>query len=327
MNDEITGYVETVRGSLAGIAAPTREELLEDLPEHLAEVLAEGNGTLVDRLGSPQAYAAELRATAGLVGDFPDPPAPRFPVFFEARDTVLRVLDKADVRVGPVIGYPKASDFLVMLRPGWWVLRGYLAAMAIAYLLGANHGNTGLLPRIGDNELVALVLLAGCVVVSIVLARHTANLARLPRYALRAGTAFLIIFAFSGFLGADQDSRNINYNDANYDYYGGNPYSNVNDVYVYDSKGNLVTGARLYDQEGNAIQLGSLYCSETEDEFGTPERSRNLGYPHCPQNAPYANSDGRDPYVIPSRSASPSASFVDPSPSESPSAKPTVPAR
>ena len=44
------------------------------------------------------------------------------------------MLNRADVRVGPVIGYAKASEFLILLRPAWWVLRGYLVAMAIDYL-------------------------------------------------------------------------------------------------------------------------------------------------------------------------------------------------
>ncbi|MFD0518227.1 HAAS signaling domain-containing protein [Paractinoplanes durhamensis] len=52
--DEIRDYVEAVRQALAGLSAETREELLEDLPEHLAEVRAEGSGTLRDRLGSPR---------------------------------------------------------------------------------------------------------------------------------------------------------------------------------------------------------------------------------------------------------------------------------
>jgi uncharacterized membrane protein len=52
---EITAYVDAVSAALAGLPAATRDELLEDLPEHLAEVAAEGAGTLTDRLGAPEA--------------------------------------------------------------------------------------------------------------------------------------------------------------------------------------------------------------------------------------------------------------------------------
>ncbi|HWS34582.1 MAG TPA: hypothetical protein VN408_17810, partial [Actinoplanes sp.] len=71
--DEIAVYVEGVRLALSGLPAGIRDEFLEDLPEHLAEVLAEGGGSLTDRLGTPEAYAAELSATAGL-GTATSPP-------------------------------------------------------------------------------------------------------------------------------------------------------------------------------------------------------------------------------------------------------------
>ncbi|MET0425668.1 MAG: hypothetical protein ABW046_17495, partial [Actinoplanes sp.] len=240
--DEITVYVAAVRAALTGLPDETREELLEDLPEHLAEVQAEGIGTLVERLGSPTAYAAELRAAAGFVGGFPDPPAtPRFPQLTEARDEALRVLGRVDVRVGPVLGYPKASDFLILLRPAWWVLRGYLIAMVIASVLGI--GRIGLLPRLGDSGLVALVLLAGCIVVSIWLGRQDFSTKRTPRRAMQIGTAVLVLVALIGFAGADNSTRTGGpyYNDAGS--YDSNPYSYVNDVFVYDSQGNLVPGA------------------------------------------------------------------------------------
>jgi hypothetical protein len=282
--DEITAYVEGVRRELAGLSETTRDELLEDLPEHLAEVRAEGSGTLVERLGTPVAYAAELRASAGVVGGFPEPPPNRLVALIEARDSGLRALHRADLRVGPVIGYEKASDFLILLRPAWWVLRGYLVAMALAYLIEGNRNTIGLLPRIGGNDLVALVLLGGCVIVSILLGKQT--LSRWPKYALWSGTAVLVLFAMGGFLAADDDTRNPGYADAGS--YDGNPYSNVNDVYVYDGQGRLITGARLYDQDGSPILLGNNMCTDPTTYQWV--RSRSLGYPYCPQNAPFGAS-------------------------------------
>lgn len=287
MNDEITLYVDGVRRALAGLAEATRDELLEDLPEHLAEVQAEGAGTLVERLGPPEAYALELRGTAGLVGGFPDPPPTSFARLRAARDQATGFLGRADVTIGPIIGYAKASDFLVLLRPGWWVLRGYLIAMAVAYLL-AGDTRLGLLPRLGGNDLAALVLLGGCVVASIVLGQRSPGFSRLPRLALRAGTVVLVIFALSGFVSADGQTREPGYSDVNYGYSDPNPYSNVNDVYVYDGQGRLVSNAHLYDQDGNPIQLGSNQCDDPAT--GQSTRSRNMGYPFCPQNAPFASS-------------------------------------
>lgn len=279
--DEITAYVEGVRRELAGLSESTRDELFEDLPEHLAEVRAEGSGTLVERLGTPAAYAAELRASAGVVGGFPEPPPNRRVALIEARDSGLRALHRADLRVGPVIGYEKASDFLILLRPAWWVLRGYLAAMALAYLIEGNRNTIGLLPRLGGNDLVALFLLGGGVIVSILLGKQT--LSRSGKYALWSGTAVLVLFAVGGFLAADDDARNPGYAESGS--YDGNPYSNVNDVYVYDGQGRLITGARLYDQDGSPIQLGNNWCYDPST--GESVHTRSLGYPYCPQNAPF----------------------------------------
>jgi hypothetical protein len=149
--DEINLYVFAVRAALGDLPESLRDELLEDLPEHLAEVAADGEGSLADRLGSPEAYAADLRMSAGFVGGFPDPPK-RTDQFKEMRDVALARLRVADVRLGPLFGGERASEFLVQLRPAWWVLRGYLAAMVLAWMLDDSGQPIGLLPRIGGSE-------------------------------------------------------------------------------------------------------------------------------------------------------------------------------
>jgi hypothetical protein len=317
---EIEAYVQGVREALAGLPEATRAELLEDLPEHLAEVQAEGQGTLVDRLGSPEAYAAELLTTAGFVGGFPDPPREsNFVPLSEVRDNVLRLLGQADVKVGPVIGYEKASDFLVLLRPAWWVLRGYLAAMAITFIFDTGD-NVGLLPRVGGSDVFALVLLGGCVVASILFGRRGKRLEKWPRYSVQAATVFLVVFALAGFANADGRVRDPGY--AGVSNYDNNPYSNVQDVYVYDRGGKLVEGARLFDQDGSPIQLGSGWCSDPNT--GESVHTRNMGYPYCPQDAPFGSPS---PSVTPSDDAGVEEAVPGlPSPSE-PTASPSRPGK
>ena len=46
VQDEINLYVFAVRAALGDLPESLRDELLEDLPEHLAEVLADGEGSL-----------------------------------------------------------------------------------------------------------------------------------------------------------------------------------------------------------------------------------------------------------------------------------------
>lgn len=67
--NEVADYVAQVRSALADLPAATRDELLEDLTEHLTEVAAEGQGSLAERLGPPAAYAAALRSAAGAPTD------------------------------------------------------------------------------------------------------------------------------------------------------------------------------------------------------------------------------------------------------------------
>jgi uncharacterized membrane protein len=61
-----TSYAEAVGRWLDDLPAATSAELLEGLGEHLAEVGADDFASLVDLLGPPDSYAAELRASAGL---------------------------------------------------------------------------------------------------------------------------------------------------------------------------------------------------------------------------------------------------------------------
>lgn len=308
--DEITAYVDAVREALAGLPTATRDELVEDLPEHLAEVLAEGDGPLIDRLGDPWRYAAELCAAAGIVAGTTPPPAARHRELYAAG---LRRLRAVDSRVGPVLGYPRASDFFALLRPAWWVLRGYLAAMVLAHLLDDSGQPIGLLPRIGGSEPVALLLLVGVILASVWLGRRTATLTPWPRYALRAGTLLLALVALTGFVNADSDTRGAGYAPAGYD----NPYAGVSDVYAYDRQGHLLTGVQLFDQDGHPIRMGNPWCGDTANMPGGDGQT----YPYCPQNAPWP--------LLPemSRSAQPAPSDepTEPAPpSVSPSAPPSA---
>ena len=289
--DEINLYVFAVRAALGDLPEPLRDELLEDLPEHLAEVAADGEGSLTDRLGSPEAYAADLRMTAGFVGGFPDPPT-RADEFREFRDLVLARLHTVDVKAGPLFGAARASEFLIQLRPAWWVLRGYLAAMVVAWLLDESGQPIGLLPRIGGSDAVALLLLAGGILGSIWLGRRSLRLSVWPERALYAGSVVLVLVALAGFSQADSSSRGANYSDVNYD----NPYGNVEDLFVYDEQGRLVTNARIFDQNGNPLRLGNASCMDAEGNYFEVE---TLTYPYCAQ---------RDPFRLPS---APASAFAD----------------
>ena len=63
--EDIASYAAAVRAAVADLGADESAQLLDDLEAHLQEVASESGAPLTDRLGPPEAYAAELRAAYG----------------------------------------------------------------------------------------------------------------------------------------------------------------------------------------------------------------------------------------------------------------------
>ncbi|MEU3453938.1 hypothetical protein ABZ671_10080 [Micromonospora sp. NPDC006766] len=271
---EIADYVDRVRAALADLSPKVRDELTEDLPEHLAEVAAEADGTLVDRLGTPEAYAAELRGAAGADGH-PERSSldRRLAAAHNRVSTQLRALD---TQLGPLLGYASVSEFLRPLRPAWWLLRGWLVAL----LVSALHGESpGLLPRFDGSVLAGLFLLAGAVLASVWLGHRSAGFRGWPRWLLRLGTAALLLFTVPTLFNLDQRA-NVQLVSV-YD-----PYESVQDVFVYDEQGRLIPNAQLFDQHGTPIELGSPTCEQSGDR-PEPTNGYPRYYPYCPDLAPF----------------------------------------
>lgn len=139
MSDKPTAvrvYLARVRTALADLPASEVEEILEDVRPHLAELEAElGEGArveaLIERIGTPESYAAELRASGGY------PPAG----------------EGAAARV-PAAGLAKP-------RIAWWGL--LLSALA----LGVLAFGVAVVGRVG--ALAGLLLVAPVFAVSLVL--------------------------------------------------------------------------------------------------------------------------------------------------------------
>jgi hypothetical protein len=316
-HSDIAQYAAKVGAALADLPEDVRNDLLEDLPAHLAEVAAElraegGGATLADRLGPPGAYAAELRATLGHTG------GPSRPAVWAGR-VVSRVRGRwhvLDRRLGPVIGYERLGDFLALLRPAWWVVRGWLAAMLVAQLW-RDHDGLGLLPRLEGSTLLGLLVLAGFVVGSIWLGRRTAAqppARRSARIALGGATAVLAVFGVV--LWSEADDRSTRYWDGQpVGGYAANPYDQVSDVFVLGADGQVVQGARLVDQDGNPVLVG--WCAQSNHNAFDANWEWRIVYPACPDITP-----PRLPWAPASPAplpwASPSPGAATPSPSADP---------
>lgn len=199
--DEVAAYVAAVRDALADLPPRERDELLEDLTAHLTEVAAEGDLPLWNRVGPPWEYAAELRAAVRPQAQQPSQRwLSRLAAPWRAR------LGEWDTRLGRLLGYEHVTDFLRLLTPAWWVLRGYLLAVLFVTLLG-DGGQQGLLPRLSDSTLLGLVILMACIVGSVWLAKREQNLSLWKRRGVYAGSVVLALFGLGHFALVDSHGR------------------------------------------------------------------------------------------------------------------------
>lgn len=165
----------------------------------------------------------------------------------------------------------------------------------------AHADGYGLLPRFDDSVVAGMLLLAVTVVGSIWLGRRSGGFGRWPRLAVNAGSALAALFGLVLLLDFGFRAPYSEYTPV----YDSNPYSHVRDIYVYDSEGRLVEGARLFDQDGQPIRMGYPDCADPEFlPNGSPVWR---GYPYCPQYAPF-------PFPTPSPSPT---EVPTPAPSES----------
>ena len=214
---DVEAYAARVRTALGDLAAADRDDLLADLEDHLAEVAAEG--PLDELLGTPEAYAAELRSSAGL------PAGGTGPSWWQ------ELADRPWLR--PTL------DFLPELRPGWWVLRGVLVAWIAA-----------LWPGGGLPLLVALSVLL--VPASVLLGRRSQVDLRLRVAEVAASVgavAALVLFGAAAVPSgagipepypAVQDTSRV---------------AGVTNLYPYDKDGRPLTDVQLYDQDGNPVDV------------------------------------------------------------------------
>jgi hypothetical protein len=233
-------YLAAVGAALEGVSDSDRQELLDDLAEHLAELANESDAALIERLGPPEQYAAELLASAGIV------PAgtPREPKRLAER--VRRLQAQLDGPRGRA-----ALAFANELRPGWWVVRGWLVVAAIAARSGLQEALW--IPNVTGKPIVDVALLAVAVFVSVKIGRG-------PKWAAWAATALGVLALFS-VLGANRS------------YFYRDDYSQssiaipgvmtdpsgreIDNIFAYNAAGKPLGPVFLFDQNGFPLDVGN----------------------------------------------------------------------
>jgi len=218
-------------------------------------VAADDDRPLEESLGPPEAFAAELLASAGLTAE---PPTPK-------PGLVARTRGWIDAAVEAVRRQPAGRavlDFLPELRPAWWVVRGWL----VVYLLTmANEDPAGSFPfpmMFGSPVLGAVAVAVGAVL--------SVHLGRRPRPRRRwlpwlaNGAAIFAAFVVVGDLQNDRvfyepadDGGDVFYDqtfivEPGLQHSDGSPITNI---YAYDANGQPLDRVRLYDESGRPIEV------------------------------------------------------------------------
>ncbi len=164
--DEISQYVGEVEALLSDLDREELDDLIHDLELHLREIRAEADEPFTAVIGSPQEFAAELRQSAGFGVAPPAPsPGPGPVARMEAR--IARFVQAKLDGLRTHTWGRAVLDFLPELRPGWWVARGYLLALAVGWV--TSESPLGLLgiPRFGGSVVAGLVATALLILFSI----------------------------------------------------------------------------------------------------------------------------------------------------------------
>jgi HAAS domain-containing protein len=252
ISDEVRTYLDLVAAKLADLPDAERADLLEDLEGHLREVAAEGEGSLTDRLGPPEAYAEELRVSAGLT---PSQESMRIAARINARLARSRIIHA--VTTAMETGAAQATFGLLReLRPGWWVLRGHLAVLALSAYAHDSYSTGGaldlLFPSMYGTPVAGAMASVGAIVASVALGRRAATslgvrrlswLATIVVLALAMGAPLGWTFADAASFDQEQPAYQLMHQNGSW----------IANICPYTTDGKLMEEILLFDQEGRPI--------------------------------------------------------------------------
>jgi hypothetical protein len=286
VDPEVEAYLAAVRRHLADLPDDERDELLEDLESHLREVAAESDGPLTERLGAPDDYAADLRASAGL---------PPVDAATAAGTNVARVR-RHWTRLAAHPTTRRVRAFLPELRPGWWVLRGMLLVWVLAMTNDVDASDIPFPPLFGS-RFVGFVAMIVAVPLSVRLGRRQQGDRRLTR-TVHIGEAVLLVLTVPLLASlADRETVWIDRSPSEpFEVYGGvlmgpdgRPITNF---YATDENGQAIEHFRLYDQNGMPV----TNVAEIDD-FSNPDGMVRSQIPVDRDGRPVPNGFPRDTWL------------------------------
>lgn len=241
---KIAAFAEAVRAQLGDLSAEERDDLTDGLEADLAEAHAED---LRAELPDPVADATELRNAAGLPRT-----EQKSGVIAGLGDSMRRTVSDLSGAIDRNPALASVAEFLVVIRPLWWVVRAWVATWLLAAVLG---GEFGFMPR-G----VWLLVLVAFVVISvqwgrgqwvvrgvrplIVLGNVVAVLLLVPAVATAEDwTSPDVYDTFSEDSAVSQDLTGVYLDGAQ-----------VTNIFPYSADGEPLTDVQLFTQDGQALR-------------------------------------------------------------------------
>jgi hypothetical protein len=263
---EVSRYLDAMRALLADLPADEREELLADLAVHLQEVSAETDEPLELTLGPPAAFAAELLASSGQAYV----PSGRGWGWLSGLGPARRAWER--VQASAATRWVRA--LLPELRPGWWVLRGYLGVLVVSEVLNGVQGDDFPVPSLLGTPILGLAAVVAAVVESVRLGRRRAE-GRAARGERLLDTLIVLGALWAVFVAGARTAPHYVYVE---DAHAGAPGvlvhpdgRTITNLYAYDTEGRLLEPVLLYDQDGEPVEVtADDDASTTYTEDGLP---------------------------------------------------------
>jgi hypothetical protein len=304
---DVATYAASVRAALSDLPADQANVLLEDLEDHLNEIAADPGGPLTERLGPPEQYAQELRIAYGAAH-----------VSSERQDPALRDLQRARAWLMGSEWYGQVRAFVPELRPAWWVLRGYLAALILTAAFSAGY-SLGPIPDPTTKRGLAEILAAGVAIwLSVRIGRRSRKLPQGARFlAVSANVLIALVavvvlgsmhrFVYSELIGTSTPEQSP-FTAA----FAAGPVSNI---YPYSQDGKPLTNVLLFDQDGRPITVQQSEA-QTSYPIGADGKAITNAYPLTQRHI------NGDPVVAP-RVAFPPWPTPSPSAASTPTSSPS----
>lgn len=259
VHPDVDAFVTAVRARFADLGEEEREELLGGLEADVSELVAErGSGAL----GDPVAYAAELRAAAGL-------PPVRQARLLRRGGSLSTILDDVRGWWAGVASRPRVApvwSVVAALQPAWWLVRAWVAAVLVCVALPGWY-TYGLTWLPGLRREYAVAVLAVCVVGSVLVglgrvwpgasrAGSRGTGARVVLLGLNAAAVLGLLVANEQLENAGWDRYSQGYMESQYRAPGlVNDQRPVCNIAAYDAAGRPLRGVQLFDQRGRALDV------------------------------------------------------------------------